>query len=258
MRVNKTRKPARSIRYLLSADAKLRKLSLKKIAERATKAKPAARSSRRTGSSPGKKVTKVSWAPGSWILVVGAISIAAATLLTARQPMQRPDAAGMDAEPGTSAPLETPTTAAPGERKALPLVERKAAPPTKVPVSAVAAKPRPADVPVRAVRVPASAAAVESTAASDDRGEAPVTITGCLEFDRGTLSLKEVSGDDAPKSRSWRSGFLKKRPSAIQLVDPPQMLRLRDHVGQRMAVTGTLVKREMRPQSARRLAPSCN
>ena len=40
-----------------------------------------------------------------------------------------------------------------------------------------------------------------------------VTITGCLEVSTSgdTFRLTDTEGVDAPKSRSWRSGFFKKR-----------------------------------------------
>src|SRR5690349_3841736 len=47
---------------------------------------------------------------------------------------------------------------------------------------------------------------------------ASATISGCLENDEGTFRLTEASGASAPTSRSWKSGFLKKRPAHIQLA----------------------------------------
>ena len=47
---------------------------------------------------------------------------------------------------------------------------------------------------------------------------ASVTITGCLEHDEETFWLSDASGADAPTARSWKSGFLKKRPSRIELI----------------------------------------
>ena len=87
---------------------------------------------------------------------------------------------------------------------------------------------------------------------------APVTITGCLERNDETFRLKDTSGADAPKSRSWKSGFLKKGPKPIDVVDSSKRLKLGDHVGQRVSVTGTLVDREMQVRSVKRVAPSCS
>ena len=87
---------------------------------------------------------------------------------------------------------------------------------------------------------------------------AAVTITGCLEQDDDAFWLKDTSGVDAPTSRSWRSGFLKKKPSRIELVDPNNALKLPAYVGRRIAATGTLVNREMQTRSLHPLGASCS
>lgn len=87
---------------------------------------------------------------------------------------------------------------------------------------------------------------------------ASVTITGCLEHDDEAFWLSDASGADAPVSRSWRSGFLKKRPSRIELVDAAHALRLTSYVGQRVAATGTLVNREMKTRSLHPVSSSCS
>jgi hypothetical protein len=87
---------------------------------------------------------------------------------------------------------------------------------------------------------------------------ASVTITGCLEHDDQAFWLKDTSGDDAPTSRSWKSGFLVKRPSRIEVVDPHNSLKLPAYVGRRIAATGTLVNRELQPRSLHPLGVSCS
>lgn len=84
-----------------------------------------------------------------------------------------------------------------------------------------------------------------------------VTITGCLERADEAFRLKDTSGADAPKSRSWKSAFLKKAPASVAVVDAAHTLRLADQVGRRVSVTGTVVDREMRARSLRRVAASC-
>jgi hypothetical protein len=103
----------------------------------------------------------------------------------------------------------------------------------------------------------AQAPAVDDVKASAPK-PAPVTITGCLERNDETFRLKDTSGADAPKSRSWKSGFLKKGTKPIDVVDASKRLKLGDHVGQRVSVTGTLVDREMQVRSLKRVAPSCS
>jgi len=84
----------------------------------------------------------------------------------------------------------------------------------------------------------------------------PVTVTGCLERTDEGFRMKDTAGADAPKTRSWKSGFLKKGAASLDVVDPARSLQLADHVGRRVSVTGTVVDREMRARSLRRLG-SC-
>jgi hypothetical protein len=100
------------------------------------------------------------------------------------------------------------------------------------------------------------APALEGTAGTT--GTAVVTLTGCLERDDETFHLKDTSGNGAPKSRSWKSGFMKKRSATIDVVDGAHRVRLPDYVGQRVSVTGSLVDREMQVRSLRRVAASCS
>ena len=86
----------------------------------------------------------------------------------------------------------------------------------------------------------------------------PVTIAGCLERADNAFRLNDTTGADVPKSRTWKSGFLKKGSPAIDLVESGNGLKLRDHIGRRVSVTGTLSDRRMRVQSIRRVAPSCS
>jgi hypothetical protein len=88
-------------------------------------------------------------------------------------------------------------------------------------------------------------------------GSSPVTITGCLQRSDEAFQLKDTNGKNVPKSRSWRSGFLKKGPASIDVVDAANRLNLSNHVGQRVSVTGTLVDREIRVRSLQRVAASC-
>ena len=99
--------------------------------------------------------------------------------------------------------------------------------------------------------------AVETDAKAAPKA-APVTITGCLEQNDETFRLKDTAGADVPKSRSWKSGFLKKASASIQVVDAAHRVKLTDHVGERVSVTGRLVDREMQVRSLQRVGPSCS
>jgi hypothetical protein len=108
----------------------------------------------------------------------------------------------------------------------------------------------------------AKASATESAAESDANAvvqeSAPVTIVGCLEFDGDTFRLQDTSGVDAPKSRSWKSGFLKKRSASITINDAFNGLTLSNYVGQRVEATGLLSSREMQVRSLQRVAAACS
>ena len=84
-----------------------------------------------------------------------------------------------------------------------------------------------------------------------------ITITGCIERSDDAFRLTEPSGAQAPKSRSWKSGFLKKRTSDLGVIDASRKIKLKDHVGHRDALTGTLENGEFRVHSMRHLAASC-
>ena len=101
-------------------------------------------------------------------------------------------------------------------------------------------------------------AAASSTAASAAPKAAPITLTGCLEQRDDEFRLKDASGADVPRTRSWKSGFLKKNSAAIGVVDAAHRLKLQDHVGERVAVTGELVDREMRARALKRVADGCS
>jgi hypothetical protein len=102
--------------------------------------------------------------------------------------------------------------------------------------------------------------AVLSSAPTVTAGPPPVTITGCLEvrLDTDEYRLTETQGSDAPKSRNWRTGFMKKRSSPVLLVEPPDSQALRAEVGKRVAATGLLSSRELRVSSLRVVGVSCD
>jgi hypothetical protein len=125
--------------------------------------------------------------------------------------------------------------------------------------SASAVKP----IPVVTVEPAAMAVIVEpSENAPEAKEEAPrldtVTVTGCLERNQDDFRLTDTSGAEAPKSRSWKSGFLVKRSASIALVEPAVGVKFPSYVGARVAATGTLEDREMRVFSLQRVGPACD
>lgn len=105
-----------------------------------------------------------------------------------------------------------------------------------------------------------SEAATGEEAADDSATAASqkaVTIAGCLERDGQAFRLTDTTGAGTPKSRSWRSGFLRKRPASINVVDAGNKLKLPSQVGHRVSVTGTLDDREMHARSVQSATGSC-
>jgi hypothetical protein len=182
------------------------------------------------------------------MLLVGACVVGAAALTTARQPSRLTEVAS--AEPAPMERLEQETT---------PRAVSSRRDVTKPTASKGVASTVPGKTPAQdkpAAKMPAEAPKLPTV--SNVQALAPVTITGCLEMARGSFRLKDTSGADAPRSRSWKSGFLKKRSSQIELVDDANTLRLPTYVGQRVVATGTLADGEMRARSLKRVAASCD
>jgi hypothetical protein len=85
-----------------------------------------------------------------------------------------------------------------------------------------------------------------------------VTIAGCLEHYSAGFRLTDATGDVVPASRSWRTGFMKKRAAKIDVIDPSNPVRLANHVDERVSVTGALMEqRRMEVRSLRRISPTC-
>jgi hypothetical protein len=119
----------------------------------------------------------------------------------------------------------------------------------------------PAQAPVQQAQrlpEPATAKKADAPAKAIVPSTTLVTITGCLEQRDETFRLKDTDGIAVPTARSWKTGFLKKGPAPIDVVDGANRLKLNDHIGQRVSVTGTLVEHEMQVRSLQRVAASCS
>ena len=84
------------------------------------------------------------------------------------------------------------------------------------------------------------------------------TITGCLEQSHDGFRLKDTEGADVPKSRNWKTGFLTKHSASVDLVDTKNRLKLSNHVGERVTVSGMLLDHELEGRSISRVANSCD
>jgi cytoskeletal protein RodZ len=244
----KTTKPSRSIRYLLSADRTLQRLSLRRLSKRAKKERQSTQSNR------SRSAARANASPGSWSISARAIALAViciaatAALIAARQPSPSASVASVDAPVDATVSLEQ----VPARVEPKKTVAAKAPVSTSVKTSAA---------PLSKPKTPAKAPAVESvmtepassTTKADVSDSAPLTISGCLQADGQSFWLKDTSGMDAPRSRSWRSGFLRKRSVSVDVVPASNTLKLTNYVGQRVEATGTLLDREMRVRSLRSL-----
>jgi hypothetical protein len=171
--------------------------------------------------------------------------VAAAALLSQRQPSYGREAAAPDAatnlEARVAAPIEKARPTAPMPRSPQPATPEPD--PIEEPSIAIASKHE-------------STAAPESTAIA--AGLSSATITGCLERDGEGFRLEEPTGANAPMARSWKSGFLRKRPASVEVVDHKDRLRLDKHVGHRVAIGGSLDGRELHARSIALAEGVCN
>ena len=229
MSVKKAKKSPRAIQYLLNVDQRLQKISLRRISERLRK-RPT-RAVRSKNSAGSRNSMPLLWPMSSRAIVLGVTCVvAAAALITASQSGPGPDVA-------RAANVSMEMTPASKSMRA--------------PAAQATAKPA-------AVVPAAKAAAADSKAPAVVQDTTPVTITGCLERDGMTFWLKDASGvPDTPKARSWKSGFLKKRPSRVGVVSTTNALKLPNHVGERVAATGAFLNGAMRARSLRRVSASC-
>lgn len=272
MRAKKGNSRSKSIRYLLSLDRTLRRPSVRRLVERvkpvrrrssakatatsaaksSKPAKPAARRARaaRPGDSP-RRGAQSAVQPRTIVLGLGCVAIAAALLTAGGQ--ERGDAARI-ARINDSSFTESSAVDTANDAESTP----------REPVSRPAVRPAPARVePAPTLRTAALTSPpvhettpevepkpeVDATPAVVTTGTA-VTIAGCLERNDDTYRLTDTTGDLAPKSRSWKSGFLRKRPASIQLIDAAH-LRLASFVGRRIETTGVVEDREMRVKTLR-------
>jgi hypothetical protein len=188
-----------------------------------------------------------------------------------QEPEQRAGAAGVQySAPNTDVPSRRPPATAPRPVVKTRAVTESAKKPSVVNATNRTTRPTPpASLSANATVVTAKASTAEPvvpepTPATPSPAPgvslSPVTITGCLEIstDGNDFRLADTEGADAPKSRSWRTGFLRKRTAPVALAGVPDPLALRNSVGQRVAATGLLTSRELQVSSLRVVAASCN
>ena len=150
----------------------------------------------------------------------------------------------------------------PKKTAAKPAKSLTAAPiaPVSAPAAVVEARDAKSSTANPALAEPIGTAPASAPSAAETAGIAPVTITGCLEMstDEDRIRLTDTDGASAPKSRSWRTGFLKRRSAPVDLVGASDTQALQKQVGKRVAATGVLTSRELRVSSFHVVSPACD
>ncbi len=206
--------------------------------------------------------------------IVGSACLISLLATVACSPSQSLDAAAKESDQPAldmSLPAMPPSPEAMAEQAPQPLkavqpkpASAKAAKPaaTPKPVAANVAAETAAATPPPAMETPVMESRSESrpVAATKQQDEESIatTIAGCLVRDDGMFKLKDTDGDHAPKSRSWRSGFIKKGSARIELVDASHRVDFTSHVGYRVNVSGMLVDREMQVRSIKGGTERCD
>ena len=87
----------------------------------------------------------------------------------------------------------------------------------------------------------------------------PATLTGCLQAHGTKYVLTDLQGYVGPTGRSWKTGFIKKTPKDIEVVSESSTLKLKDHVGHQITVTGVQDHPvRVKARSIKQLALSCS
>ena len=277
MGVRQAKKPAKPVRYLLSADQKLRRLSLRKMADRRRAAKSKPQSGRPKRSTGPTTTPLPNDQPRPWLgsthaiglamtVVIGVVIVIAAGVPSGTELVDK-SASALATQPHA----EREGTASASDRTSLLRLEPAATKNTsttdrstrtspavdRIKPSAVTtpSRPRTDDRPTASRSKPATPESITTDAENAE----VVTITGCLHLDQQTFTLKDVSGSEVPTSRSWRFGFFKKqRASTIDVIDAGNSLQLQNHVGERVGATGTLEDRKLWARSLRTVSGSCS
>ncbi len=240
-----------------------------------------------TALPPGTSTPQTRRASRRRRILVGLVGIAAAVVVTISMTRDwppalddaspAPDAAAPSAsaiEPKADTTPAPPAPVAAAPHADLPKAEhpktvqkpkpvRNAAPSKSV--AAVSVPPPPAKTAAaertRTVAVEREASAAPKTVVTPEiTGAGAVTITGCLETTvrEDRFRLTDTEGAEAPKARGWRSGFLKKRPAPVELVQAPDKEALLKYVGHRVSATGVLTDRELKVHSFEPAGAACS
>ncbi len=101
-------------------------------------------------------------------------------------------------------------------------------------------------------------AAGPAKTAAKPKATTSVTLTGCLRADGNKFVLTHLQGEQAPKGRSWKTGFVKKTTRDIEVVSAASGPKLKDQVGHQVTLTGVKDSdTHVQARSIKRLGASC-
>ena len=110
-------------------------------------------------------------------------------------------------------------------------------------------------------KAPAKAAPAKATAAkvavAPVESSNSVTLTGCLEADGRKYMLTDLEGAQAPKGRSWKTGYATKKSKDMEVV-ATSGVKLGDHIGHKVSVVGVRNDTHLQARSIKQLAASCS
>ena len=209
-----------------------------------------------------KKSKRFQNAIGAGVIGLAAVCVVATAVLIATRESPPADTTAAQTSPqATEATVPSPKKGPAPQAQAKKTAAAKPPAVSVVPPRTLTASPMAAKTPAVQSKAKAPeviAKAPELMAKAPAAEPAGVTITGCLERDNDRFRLRDTTGGDAPKGRSWKSGFLKKGSASIQIVDAANRLKLANHIGQRVSVTGMLLDREMQARLLQRVGTPCD
>lgn len=77
-----------------------------------------------------------------------------------------------------------------------------------------------------------------SKATTTAKTQQEATLTGCLRADGTKYMLTDIQGKQAPKGRSWKTGFIAKTAKDVEVTGASTTLRLKEQVGHKITVVG--------------------
>jgi hypothetical protein len=103
-----------------------------------------------------------------------------------------------------------------------------------------------------------SAVGPKPVAARAAAKDSSVTLTGCLKAEGTRYVLTDLQGVNVPKARTWKTGYLRKTSRRYEVVSASG-LKLREHVGHQVTVSGTADGgSQLRARTVKVVSASCS